>query len=288
MKLIVRADDYGYTKTYNDGTIEAIENGIVTHVDIMFDTPGTVDALIRIKDYPWISIGWHSHFWGKPILDSSEVPSMVDKEGKFKFRKNQKLKETCKYEEVYKESKAQIELCIKYLGKVPDCAWIQDNGTEFEKARKQICDEYGIVCNFASKPNQEGNVVPAYDEYKHLDIYMPNQPATVYKSCYSQNYNDRENYNPVRYYVDDEANLLSHNIVLTAWHPGYLDSYIMKESSMRECRVKDVEALCSKELKDWIIENRIELVNQRDALYGTNEYQNHLNYIKSNLYIKKD
>lgn len=39
MKLIVRADDFGYTKTHNDGTMKAIDDGIVTSVDIMLDTP---------------------------------------------------------------------------------------------------------------------------------------------------------------------------------------------------------------------------------------------------------
>ncbi len=29
-------------------------------------------------------------------------------------------------------------------------------------------------------------------------------------------------------------------------------------------------------MKKWIKENNIELINFRDALYGTHEYQNHL------------
>lgn len=286
MKLIVRADDYGYTKTHNDGTIEAIENGIVTAVDIMFDTPGTIDGLERIKDYPWISIGWHSHFWGAPILDPSLVPSMVNEEGKFKFRKDQKLKAECVYDEVYAECKAQMELCIKYLGKVPDVATIQDNGTEFERARKQICEEYGIVYNFFSKPDYNGNLVEAREEYKDLNIYMPNQPATVYKVCYSDEYSKRSEYSPVNYYMQDEGDLLSKEITLTAWHPGYLDYYVMSESRLGEARVTDVKVLCSEELKRWIVDKKVELINTRDALYNTNEYQNHLRSIQSDLLIK--
>lgn len=286
MKLIVRADDFGYTKAYNDGTIEAIDNGIVTSVDIMFDTPGAIDALIRIRDYPWISIGWHAHFWGKPVLDPSLVPSMIDESGKFKFRKDQKLKSTCKYEEVLMESRAQMELCLKILGRVPDTAWIQDNGSEFERARKQVCEEYGIQMNIASKPDYKGVVVPSYDRYKHLNIYMPNQPATVYKICYSNDYSERMSYDPIKYYTNDEGDILNKEIALTAWHPGYLDPYIMSESSLAEGRVIDVKALCSDELKRWIVENKIELVNHRDAIYGTNEYQNHLRSANSPLLMR--
>ncbi len=286
MKLIVRADDFGYTKAYNDGTIAAIENGIVTSVDIMLDTPGTLDALERIKAYPWISIGWHAHFWGKPVLDPQKLPSMINEEGKFKFRKDQSLKKTCLYEEVLKESRAQIDLCLKVLGRVPDTAWIQDNGSDFERARKDVCDEYGIHCNIASKPDYEGILVPAYAPYQKLNVYMPNQPATIYKLCYSDSHAERSLYDPVKYYLDDEGDILNKEIALTAWHPGYLDPYILNESRMGECRVLDVEALCSEKLKQWVIDNRIELINHRDALFKTKEYQNHLRGINSPLYIK--
>lgn len=286
MKLIVRADDFGYTKTHNDGTIEAIENGIVTTVDIMLDTPGTLDALERIRSYPWISIGWHAHFWGNPVLDPCELPSMVDGNGKFKFRNDQSLKATCAYDEVLKESRAQMDLCLRILGKVPDTAWIQQNGTDFEKARKQICDEYGINCNIAAKPDFNGVIVPAYEAYQGLDIFMPNQPATVYKICYSEKYEDRRKYDPVKYYIDDEGDILNKKIALTAWHPGYLDPYVLDESRMGECRVLDVKALCSDDIKQWIIDRKVELINHRDAIYGTHEYQNYLRSIQSPLLMQ--
>ncbi len=285
MKLIVRADDVGYTKTHNDGTFKAIDNGIVTTVDLMFDTPGTMDALTRMKDYPWISIGWHAHFWGSPVLDPKEVPSMVNSEGKFKFRKDQSLKKTCSYDDVYRESRAQIELCMKVLGRAPDSTWIQDNGSDFEKARMDICKEFGIAMNFADKPDREGNLVSAYEAYKHLNIYMPNQPATVYKVCYSERYEDRRKYNPTAYYVNDEGDIMDKEIALTAWHPGYLDPYVLNESSLGEARVIDVDALTSNEIKEWVINNKVELINTRDALFGTNEYQNHLNLINSPLKV---
>lgn len=287
MKLIVRADDYGYTDIYNQGTIDAIEHGIVTSVDIMLDTPGTMSALEAIKAYPWISVGWHAHFWGRPLLDPKEVPSMVDETGKFKFRKDAGLKATVVYEEALKESRAQIELCIRVLGKAPDTAWINQNQTAFERARQQVCKEYGIACNIASKPDAKGKLVKADPAYLKLGIYMPNQPATVYKTCYAASYEERMTYDPVAYYVQDQGSILQHSIALTAWHPGYLDPYIMKESRMRECRVMDVEALCSETLKQWIIDNQIELINQRDAMYGTKEYQNHLNSINSPFYRKQ-
>lgn len=60
------------------------------------------------------------------------------------------------------------------------------------------------------------------------------------------------------------------------WHPGYCDDHIMEESTCNLHRCKELQACTSEEYKNWIIENKIELVNQRDVLYGTNEFQDHL------------
>lgn len=199
----------------------------------------------------------------------------------------QLAKRTCQLmEEVLAECRAQMELCLKILGRVPDTTWIQPTGSEFERARMKICDEYGIKYGFASKPDYENNIVPADESYLPLNIFMPNQPATVYQVCYDNDYRIRSSYDPVKYYTEDLGDILNKNIVITAWHPGYLDPYVMGESRMGECRVKDVEALCSNELKQWIIENKVELINHRDALYGTSEYQNHMKSIKSPLFIE--
>ncbi len=287
-KLILRADDFGYTKTHNDGTMKAIDEGIVTSVDMMLDTPGSVDAMERIKAYPWISIGWHAHFWGAPVCDPKEVPSMVNEQGRFKFRKNQKLKATCDYEVVVKECRAQLERCLAICGRIPDYTWIHDVDTNvFEKARKQVCDEYGILYNWASKPDREGNLIEADEQYRHLNIYMPNQPATTYKVCYDEAYSVRATYDPVNDFLEDKNNIMDKETVLVAYHPGYLDEYVLAESSMNLPRVKDVEALTSPILKQWIIDRQIELVNTTDALFGRQDYQNHLKHIHSPLCMKK-
>ena len=76
-KLIIRTDDVGYTNVCNIGTFETYDRGFGTSADIMLDTPGTVDALQRLRNYPWISVGWHTHFWGSAISDPARVRSLL-------------------------------------------------------------------------------------------------------------------------------------------------------------------------------------------------------------------
>lgn len=288
MKLIIRADDFGYTPTYNAGTEKAIMEGIVTSVDLMLDCPGLEDACERIKKYPWISIGWHGgHFWGQPALDPARVPSMVDTNGNFKFRHDKKAKDNCDYNEVVAECRAQLDRCIHLLGRVPDYTSGSTHMGPFEQARHQVCDEYGIPYNFCTKPGPDPGSLDELpnERFKDEDIYMVNQPATVYKPCTSPIHAERMAYDPVGYFLNNSDNMLERNIVITAWHPGFLDDYILNESSFTEARIIDVSALCSPVLKKWIMDNQVELINFRDALFHSREYQNHLHSVNSPLAI---
>lgn len=285
MKLIVRADDYGYTEAYNMGTIKSIKDGITTSVDLMLDTPGTEDAIERIKEFPWISIGWHTHFWGSPVSDPKLVPSMVDEKGRFKFGRKPKLLETIVFDEALIECRAQMLKCIRLLGRVPDTTWIpKDN--PLSRAIKQVCDEFGIKYDFAKKYNVKTNeMLYPSEQYKNLNIVMAPQFNTAYKPLYSNILEVKKTYDPVKYFVDDMDDILKEEISITAWHQGYLDDYILNDSSFTEARPKDVQALCSEELKNWIKANKVELINHRDAIFGTREYQNHLKVIGSDLAI---
>ncbi len=280
MKVIFRADDVGYTDVHNIGTWKSIDEGVVTSCDLMLDTPGFEDACRRLREYPWISIGWHTHLWGRPVLSPSEVPSMVNEEGRFKWRKNKKLVNEVDYDEAVKELRAEIERCHDLLGRIPDTCAMMGSGA-LGKAIRTVCDEYGIACNFLSGEDYGGAVITADEKY--LDRNIQQWIDRTGKHTRSLNVVDFPYYDPagsiMEMPIDDSV------IWMLSKHPGYLDDYVLAESSCTIPRVKDVEALCSPELKTWIRENKIELVNHRDALYGTNEYQDHLKEIDSPLWI---
>ena len=108
-RLVFRADDVGYTETFDLGAYEAFEKGYATSADVMLDSPHTVEALKWLRERPWISIGWHRHLWESPILGKDEIPHMVDDEGRFVWRhRKQYLMNEVPYEEAYKEFKEVI------------------------------------------------------------------------------------------------------------------------------------------------------------------------------------
>ena len=298
MKLVVRADDFGFTKVLNDGLLKAVENGVVTTIDIMLDTPGFEDAAERMKNYPWISTGWHTHFYWKPTLPAEEVPTLIDPETG-RFRQGLTRLDDVDYDEVVKECRAEVEKCIRIMGKAPDTTDLNDTSF-FEKARKQVCDEYGIIYHFAAKymktdhiVSDKGagmrntNVIGPSEKYKDLDIYFPSDIHSL-KYVHQDSAAEFTKYDPVQYYIDDPDNMKAHKVAVMPWHPGYTDEFIFRiydNPLFNSIRSRDIEALCSDRMKKWIRDNKVELVNYRDAIFGTREYQNHLKATGSDLAV---
>lgn len=322
-KMVIRGDDVGFTKVCNIGSFEAIENGVVTSADVMLDSPGTEDALERLKVLPWISVGWHMHMWGTPVLDSMQVPSLIEKGGQFagRFISNLSQSNDVVFEEAVKELRAQLDRCIRILGRVPDTGGEGRGNSPWGRAVKQVTDEYGLAKNFVNNVATDQRVVDkimaaqkAGEEWAKYYSATPS-PATkadekwanrkIFKQSnlgYIDLWTDRiseveAKYDPVLYYTEDLEGILKYpeDVITTrAWHPGYVDYYVYRlgervnrarAQQFVVGRTQDVVALCDVRLKNWIKENRIELINFRDALYGTREYQNHLRLINSDLSI---
>lgn len=323
-KLVVRADDVGHSKVHNVGTFEAIEKGIVTAADVMLDSPGTEEALERLKSFPWISIGWHTHMWGAPVLGPKEVSSLVEKGGQFdgRFRVDLGQAEDVVFDEALRELRAQLDRCVRILGRAPDTGGGGRGNSPWGRAMAQVTEEYGLVNGFAgqmgSDPEGLEKIKAAQEageewasyysttgfpprepagKWAHRKIYMlSSTPCT--KELFTNSIAEvEEHYDPALFYTEDRGGILNlpeGAIAATAWHPGYVDYYVYRLGERVDrprarqwviSRLHDVAGLCDVRVKNWIMENRVELINFRDALYGTNEYQNYLQMIKSDLYM---
>lgn len=295
-KLVVRIDDVGYTPVNNMGAFEVFDHGVGTAADVMLDTPGTVDALERLRDYPWISVGWHTHFWGSPVLEADRVKSLVDP-ARGHFRADILTADDLDAEELRAEMRAQLERCIRVLGRAPETSQAMGPETKFSRIKAEICREYGIVTDFAFDvrgPADAPEYVPPADRWREKGIYWMS-PGPAYADLFGDSIAEAGRYDPVKYYTEDRGGmeLLPEGAIAgQAWHPGWVDYYMCREGDrgpnarkFLECRPIDAHALCSEKLKGWIRENRIELMSFRDALYGTREVQEHLRSIGSDLYV---
>lgn len=299
-RMIVRADDVGATNVYNIGVFEAIDNGVVTWADVMLDCPGTIDALRKLKARPWISVGWHSHMWGSPVLPARQVPSLVVPQGQpfaGRFRVDLQTAQDIVYAEMLAELRAEMELSIRHLGRPPTFG-AGGSGTPFLQAKQKVVDEYGLIQgDWADWMGQR----PPEPKWADRKIWYTDMIPGVKDFYQTDSVADWEkNYSPVNYYTEDRGGMLKLMdegwTPVRAWHPGYLDlwTYRLMERGDRTMarrftlpRLLDLEGLTSDRLKQWIRDNRIALVSPQDALFGKSAYQDHLKAIGSDLYMGK-
>ena len=169
---------------------------------------------------------------------------------------------------------------------------------------KTIIEEYGIANDFCysvdfrilyEEKRIEYTIAPD-EKWKERKIYMtvPKRNETVHTVYQTDSIQVQKNYEPLNMWLKDEAGLAalpSDAVSVVVLHPGYLDYYVLKEGdhgpaawNFLTTRPLEVHALCSPELHAWLNEHDVELMNFRDALYGTRDYQNHLRVINNDLY----
>ena len=77
-RLIVNADDFGFTGGINRGIVEAHARGIVTSATLMAKGRAFDDAVSLAKTVPRLGVGCHVVLIdGEPVLDGEQLPSLA-------------------------------------------------------------------------------------------------------------------------------------------------------------------------------------------------------------------
>lgn len=273
MKLIVRADDFGYCEAINRGIMDCIQNGIVTTVELMVDMPGSEQAAEMIKEYPEISMALHCHFQGKACAEKDKISSLIDENGNLCIRK--KKKEIAGYkpnlDEMFIEYIAQMEKFHKITGHYPD--YMKPIGPNAQKI-KAYAQELNIPCDY--RGGFELGLKPIFPdkEWEYLDYYtVPVLLTDEHNRVENQALLDSEGY-----FLKDEAGILKsgHKVVEIVMHPGWVDEFVFQHSNFSVIRLKDMIGLKSWKVKKWIVRNNITLASAYDVLHDTHYYQDFL------------
>lgn len=81
-RLIVNADDFGFTRGVNRAIVRAFNTGIVTSATIMSNGEAFEDAIALARANPGLGVGCHlAVVGGRPVAPAGEVASLVDSGG---------------------------------------------------------------------------------------------------------------------------------------------------------------------------------------------------------------
>ncbi len=78
-RLIINADDFGYTAGVNRAIMEAHSRGVVTSSTLMAQGPAFTEAAELAKTIPKLSVGCHVVLIdGQPVLGAEQLPSLTN------------------------------------------------------------------------------------------------------------------------------------------------------------------------------------------------------------------
>lgn len=246
MKLIVRADDLGFTEAVNYGIVKTIRDGIVRSTGLMPNMPAAQHGFDLIKDMDNVSVGQHTNIVvGRPVSDPKQIPSLVDADGNFINSKVYRAatEDFVVFEEAVLEIEAQLKRFMEITGRRPD--YFEGhavNSVNFNKGLARVAQKHGLF-----------NVPFPAQLVLHGDT-----PVRV-AMCFNMTPDNM--YDPLSFILNDEGGVLDSEVVLMIFHPGYVDQDILRMSSFNMIRPLEVEALCSPQVKQWVADNGIELVN---------------------------
>ncbi|MEH7492449.1 chitin disaccharide deacetylase [Neobacillus niacini] len=232
IKLIVNADDFGYSRGVNYGIIDAHKYGIVNSTTMMMNMPGANQAVELAKEHPALKLGIHLVLTcGKPLL--SDVSTLVDEQGNFKKLNDFINDQNLSLIELEREWTAQIDRFLDFgLTATHFDSHHHVHGIpEFLPVIQRLSRKYNLPARRISEQPVEG--VPTFTDCFFHDFY--GEGATQ------------------EYFNELSQRDVDHQTVEVMCHPGYLDFEVLNGSSYAADRVKETKILTSVTLPDNII-----------------------------------
>ncbi|CZT57232.1 hypothetical protein BN3661_01866 [Eubacteriaceae bacterium CHKCI005] len=241
MKLIINADDFGYSRGINFGILDAYQFGVVRSCSIMANMPAFDHAVQLAEDNPGLGIGVHLNLTcGKPLTDAGEL---TGPDGL--FRKKDDLFSSIgevPCEVIEAEWETQIEK-VKGSGVNPDHL---DSHHHVHMLRPvlptflKLAGKYNLPVRLFGREYLPG-------EYK--DIVSPDRFSGDFHGKGAA--------------VDTILKLVDENktgCLEIMCHPGYLDETILKGSGYSMPRPHELHQLTSSDLITKLQEKEVQLV----------------------------
>ncbi|MGL4848448.1 MAG: chitin disaccharide deacetylase [Clostridium sp.] len=241
MKIIFNADDFGLTEGVNLGIIKGFKKGIVKSTTLMVNMGYAKHAVELAKQNPGLGVGVHLTVTaGRPIIEKKT--SLLDENNNF-YNKDLLYDYTVEFEveDLYNEWKAQIEKFIEMVGEKPthlDSHHHIHLIPKYLDVALRLANEYEIPMR----------------EQKHTDKkyeYVKLAQTFIGSGCEKE------------YFLEDRENILGENIVEIMCHPAIVDDELIRISSYNKGRENELEIITSEEIRNWIENNEIEIINFR-------------------------
>ena len=245
-RILLRADDLGYSRGVNCGLAWACDNGLPMSVGLMTNLPDVRHGygLVAGKGH---CLGMHTTISaGRPLSDPDEVPSLVDESGSFRpsgFYRGAPA-DPAALADVEREAEAQFRAFVELVGREPDYVDVHAVSSEsFVTGARNVAERHGKPFSFLAPAGQAMRV-------GSCDMLLHGSQGDLGRLVEAVTAADARATSPV-----------VHALML---HPGFVDAQLMRSSSLTLPRTVDAEILRSAELQELARRGDVELVTYRD------------------------
>ena len=242
-QLLIRADDIGYSYAVNVGIARAVNEGLVRSAGLMPNMPEAARGWDWVKNAD-IAIGQHTNLClVAPCADPALIPSLLDENGQLKSSRAYRAafmegREIAEYDELVIEVEAQLARFREIVGKDPE--YFEAHAVmsrNLNQAIHEVAEKHGLKEQVASFDPTVIVRCGTTDVHMALEDMLP-----------------PEQYDPAEFVRRTVDNMADGETYVLVFHPGYLDAFILANSSLTVNRTKEVDALIDPALRTWLEE----------------------------------
>lgn len=246
MKVIMNADDFGFSKGANLGILEGFQNGIISSTSLMVNMPGFAHAISLMEKFPdRLHVGIHLVTTVEYAI-CKDLKTLTDETGHF-YHDSKKVA-NCDPNEILREYQAQMDRFLS-TGQRPDHIDFHYCHTPVQVwAGIQLAKKYNL-------PMRAGN--------KDIETLCEKEGVRYAPNHISDFYNQGERHTD----VETMLGLLKTNLeegrscIEFAVHPAYVDLPLLTLSSYNVQRATELAVLLDPAIMEYIRANDIQLVS---------------------------
>lgn len=239
--LLLRADDLGFSEAVNYGIAKTAQEGLIRNCGIMVNMEATEHAVQLFRDIP-CCLGLHCNVSvGRPVSAPEDIPTLVDSWGIFHTSRDyRKAKEEfAGVEDLCRELTAQYNRFLALFGRKP--AYFEAHAVESKNlavALERVAEENGLFYQ------------PSFQDFTLGGTYVTNIPI----QSMAPDYDARAALRTALSRAEDGR------CYLYVCHPGWLDTYLLQNTSLTLARADEADMLCDPETGRWLAEQGFVLV----------------------------
>jgi hopanoid biosynthesis associated protein HpnK len=283
-RLIVNADDFGFTRGVNAGIVRAFKSGIVTSTTIMANGEAFEDAASLARANPELGVGCHlAVVGGRPVAAPSEVPSLVDRDGALPATLTRLVIRIARGralpEEIEREFRAQVQRVVRSGIQVTHLDSHKHSATHprVMGALARVAAEFGIKCvrnPFESVFAGRRDSHPRWAYVKQFALSAAIAPAAIEFTRIARDYGLKT---PDRFFGVKLTGLLDTSAIRRIMeslgegtaelmcHPGISDEDLAQaRTRLRRQREQELEAVSDAGLRERAGELGIKLISYRE------------------------